>query len=179
MSRGLSFTIIMLVILFISGSILTFIIENKVSDFLSTPKKVIGELLKILDLKKNETFVELGFGDGDVLLAALEHSKAKVEGYELSPIFAFKVRLKIIFSSLIHFKFYNVTINADNFLNYDFKGKDKLYLNVPEKVTNLFENKAEKLIEDGTQIFVYANKFKNLKPLKEYTLSNGVKLYEY
>ena len=53
--------------------------------FLPTLKKQIDEALDLLDLKPGETMLELGCGDGRILLAATQRGLSVV-GYELNPI---------------------------------------------------------------------------------------------
>ena len=55
------------------------------SPFLRTHKKPIESAMDLLELKKGDRFVDLGSGDGSVLIAAAKRG-ATVEGYELNPI---------------------------------------------------------------------------------------------
>jgi 16S rRNA A1518/A1519 N6-dimethyltransferase RsmA/KsgA/DIM1 with predicted DNA glycosylase/AP lyase activity len=55
--------------------------------FLPTFDKQAKEALDILDLKKGDKMIELGCGDGRVMLLALERGY-KVVGYELNPVLA-------------------------------------------------------------------------------------------
>lgn len=56
--------------------------------FLPTLKPQIETALDLLDLKKDETILELGCGDGRVLIAAAKRGINAV-GYELNPILTF------------------------------------------------------------------------------------------
>ncbi|MBI3624467.1 class I SAM-dependent methyltransferase [Candidatus Saccharibacteria bacterium] len=53
--------------------------------FLPTLKAQIPKALQLIDLKPGETLLELGSGDGRVLIAAAEQG-LRVVGYELNPI---------------------------------------------------------------------------------------------
>lgn len=55
--------------------------------FLPTLKPQINTALNLLDLKRGQTMLELGCGDGRVLLAAAERGW-KAVGYELNPLLA-------------------------------------------------------------------------------------------
>lgn len=55
--------------------------------FLPTLRPQIGAALDLLDLKPGETMLELGCGDGRVLIAAAKRGISSV-GYELNPILA-------------------------------------------------------------------------------------------
>lgn len=56
--------------------------------YLPTLSQQMDEALDMLKLKKGDTLLELGCGDGKVLIAAAERGY-KVVGYELNPVLAF------------------------------------------------------------------------------------------
>jgi SAM-dependent methyltransferase len=56
--------------------------------YLPTLSKQVTTALDMVDLKKGDTLLELGCGDGKVLIAAAERGW-KVVGYELNPILAY------------------------------------------------------------------------------------------
>lgn len=56
--------------------------------YLPTLNKQVEEALDMLKLEKGDTLLELGCGDGKVLIAAAERGY-KVVGYELNPVLAF------------------------------------------------------------------------------------------
>ncbi len=56
--------------------------------YLPTLNRQVDEALDMLKLKPGDTLLELGCGDGKVLVAAAERGY-KVVGYELNPILAF------------------------------------------------------------------------------------------
>lgn len=53
--------------------------------YLPTLKQQINEALDLMDLKKGQTMLELGSGDGRVMLAAAKRGW-KVVGYEINPL---------------------------------------------------------------------------------------------
>src|SRR5690606_558532 len=55
--------------------------------YLPTFKKSVDEALDLIDLQAGQTLLELGCGDGRVLIAAAERG-LKVVGYELNPLLA-------------------------------------------------------------------------------------------
>lgn len=60
--------------------------------YLPTLKKQTDEALDLLDLKPGHTLLELGCGDGRVMLAAAKRG-LQVTGYELNPLLAITARL--------------------------------------------------------------------------------------
>lgn len=61
--------------------------------FLPTLKPQIAAALELLNLKQGQTMLELGCGDGRVLVAAAQ-AGLKAVGYELNPILAVIARLR-------------------------------------------------------------------------------------
>lgn len=61
--------------------------------FLPTLKPQIATALDLLDLKPGETMLELGCGDGRVLIAAAQRGWKGV-GYELNPLLVLAARLR-------------------------------------------------------------------------------------
>lgn len=61
--------------------------------FLPTLKKQVPLALDLIDLKPGQTLLELGSGDGRVLLAAAERG-IKAIGYELNPLLILYARFK-------------------------------------------------------------------------------------
>ena len=61
--------------------------------FLPTLKKQMEEALDLLDLKPGQTMLELGCGDGRVLIAGANRG-LKVIGYELNPILVIIAKLR-------------------------------------------------------------------------------------
>ena len=75
--------IIILMLLIISfGGVILF-----GAPYLPTLKPQVKAALELADLKKGQTLLELGCGDGKVVLAAAKQG-IKVTGYELNPILA-------------------------------------------------------------------------------------------
>ena len=69
-----------LVVAFCFGSVLLF-----GAPYLPTLGPQVGVALELADLKKGQTLLELGCGDGKVLVAAAQQG-FKVTGYELNPL---------------------------------------------------------------------------------------------
>lgn len=63
--------------------------------YLPTTKRQIEAALRLADLKPGETMLELGCGDGRVVLAAAKRG-IKVVGYELNPLLAAIARVRTL-----------------------------------------------------------------------------------
>jgi 16S rRNA A1518/A1519 N6-dimethyltransferase RsmA/KsgA/DIM1 with predicted DNA glycosylase/AP lyase activity len=81
--------IVLVIIVFIIFGIVVFF----GAPYLPTFKTQSKEALKLLDLKKGEQIIELGCGDGRVMIMALEQGY-RVVGYELNPVLALVSWLK-------------------------------------------------------------------------------------
>jgi len=74
----------------------TFILLIRVkAPFVKTPTKSIRTLLVELLLSPADTVVDLGCGDGTVLIEIEKHAGARCVGFELSPIAYFQARRSI------------------------------------------------------------------------------------
>ena len=61
--------------------------DRSLAPYQGTPESVAAALLTLSRLQPGETFVDLGSGDGRILLHAVEHYDAgSVVGYELDPV---------------------------------------------------------------------------------------------
>ncbi|KUK67092.1 MAG: Uncharacterized protein XD87_0334 [candidate division WS6 bacterium 36_33] len=74
MLNGISLGIMTVIILLIGGFVLTLLINAFLIPLLKTPKEVIEEIVEIMDLKKEDHLVDLGSGDGRLLLKAHSNS---------------------------------------------------------------------------------------------------------
>lgn len=72
------FFIVLIIVLFLIASILG-------APYLPTLNKQVEAALDLIDLKKGQTLLELGSGDGRVLLAAAKRGINSI-GYEINPI---------------------------------------------------------------------------------------------
>jgi len=67
--------------------------------------EAIAAALELLALKDGERFVDLGCGQGDVLLAARKRADVEVEGYELNPSVALLAALRCFGDRKVHLRF--------------------------------------------------------------------------
>jgi len=96
MLNGISLGIVMIVVLLIGGFLLTLLINAFLVPLFKTPKSILREILLIMDLKKEDHLVDLGSGDGRLLLKAYKESGCKCTGYDISPIMLIIARTKML-----------------------------------------------------------------------------------
>ena len=58
---------------------------NKLAPYVASPNRVVDRMLEMASIKPGETLIDLGCGDGRILVAAVERYKAKAIGVEISP----------------------------------------------------------------------------------------------
>lgn len=126
--------------------------------------------LDLLDLKKGQTLLELGSGDGRVLIAAAERGIMAI-GYEINPIL-------VIISTLRTRKYgNNVRIVWGNFWHKQWPPTDGVFVFLLDK----YMNKLDKLIiqkytTKSVKLVSFAFKIPGKKPTKS---KQGLYLYTY
>jgi SAM-dependent methyltransferase len=138
--------------------------------FLPTLKNRIDDALELLDLKPGQTMLELGSGDGRLLLAAAKKGVKSV-GCELNPVL-------VLYSRLITFRYRRlVKIKWGNYWTMSWPESDAMYVfllqpymsKLHKKVVQYSKNKPYKLVSFGFEIT-------EKKPEKTI---NGMHLYTY
>ncbi|OGD84042.1 hypothetical protein A2165_01850 [Candidatus Curtissbacteria bacterium RBG_13_40_7] len=157
--------------------------------FVGTKKEKIETILKLANVKKGETVIDLGSGDGRLLFAAAQKG-ANAIGYELNPFLVLLTQIKIHikdYSSSEVEKYKNrgtfpqgrtikglITIKRQNFWKADLSQADVIFVYAFRKTMQKFQDFIYKKAKKGTRIIVNTNPFPNKKPLK---IQNGIFLY--
>lgn len=133
MPNGLSLALVVLIISLILSFLISMLL-NLFSPYIPTPRKKLKKMVKDMNLKKGDVFVDLGSGDGRVVFeVARQYKNVQCIGYEFSPIPLIFANLKKMF--LFPFSI-RVQIKAENFLKanltdatvfYASFGKDSKY----------------------------------------------------
>lgn len=89
------------------------------SPYVKTRKSIINKAIDIVNLKKGETFLELGSGSGDVLITAAKYD-VDVVGFEISPYY-------YLYSKLRTLRYKNIDIRFQNIFNADLSQADIVY----------------------------------------------------
>jgi len=142
MPNGLALATLILV----ASLVLSYVITLMLSLFVSPSHTKVEDLEKIvkkLKLKKGDTFVDLGCGDGRVVFAVAKKFKdVKCIGYEISPIHIMLAQL----SKCLLFPFSKrVQIVPADFTKADLSKVDAFYINWGEKVSPKLEKLRKKL----------------------------------
>lgn len=102
--------------------------------YLPTLKQQTYDALDLLDLKKGQTLLELGSGDGRMMRAAAERGVYSV-GYELNP-------LLVLYSRLRHWRYRRyMTVKWADFWTVEWPDSDGMYVFLLQKYMKKLDNK--------------------------------------
>ena len=137
--------------------------------YLPTLKLQIKTALELADLSKGQTLIELGCGDGRVLIAAAQEGINCV-GYELNPIMALIAWLRTRrYSSL-------VKIEWGDFWRKSWPEADAIFVFLLDKYMDRLDKKCIQYPYKPLKLVSFAFSIKAKKPIKTV---NGVFLYHY
>jgi SAM-dependent methyltransferase len=135
--------------------------------YLPTLRKQIKCAFELADLKPGATIIELGSGDGRVLIAAAK-AGLKAVGYELNP-------LLFIYSRIRTRRFgKQIKVIFGDFWLASWPRADAIYV---FQLSRLMDRVERKIRQEGLEnviVISFAFKFKNLDPIKQ---KDGVYLY--
>ena len=138
--------------------------------YLPTRKRQVNQALDLLNLKKGELLVDLGSGDGAVLVEAAKRG-IRCIGYELNPL---------VFSiSYIRVWKYRklVTLRLRNFWNVPIPKEAKaVFVFLLDKYMVKLDRKLETELSKGTKVVSYTFEIPARKPVK---VSGALIVYQY
>ena len=138
--------------------------------YLPTRKKQANQALDLLDLKKGDLVVDLGSGDGVVLVQAAKRGLRAV-GYELNPlVFALSYLRVLPHRKLVKVRYGNFW-NAK--LSEDTKG---VFVFLLDPYMKKLDQKLAKELQKGTKLVSYTFDIPGKKPIKSHDALN---LYRY
>jgi hypothetical protein len=164
----LMLTLVCLLLLLVTASGALF------SIFLNAPwvplsYKKIDKMLEMADLRPYELIVDLGSGDGRVLMRAVKHFGALGRGVELNPVMAWFSRLDLFLRGLGP----RVEIKRQNMFEADITKADVVALYLFPKANKALESKIMNEIKPGCRVVSYAFSFPNWQPTKKQLYGPG------
>lgn len=129
--------------------------------YVGAKKDSINNILKLSNIKKGETIVDLGSGDGRLLFKAATLG-AFAHGYEINPFLILISQLKRKLKGLED----QVKIKDESMWKADLKVADVIFVYSLVKKMHKFEDFIYKNAKKGTRIVVNTNPFPNKKPTK-------------
>lgn len=163
--------IIMMLLLFIIVGFFFFLFDIFLElPYVATKRHKIDTIIKFASIKEGETVVDLGSGDGRLLIASAQKG-ANAIGYEINPF--------LIGITLVHAKIKGladkISVYKSNLWRADLAVADVVFVYGRRKTMQKFEDFVYKNTKKGTRVIVNTNSFPTKKPLKE---ENGVFLYK-
>lgn len=138
--------------------------------YVATNRKKIETIMEYAQIKKGQTIVDLGSGDGRLLIESAKRGAFAI-GYEINPL--------LIIVSKIHASIKGlgdrVEVKNTSFWKADLKVADVIFVYAFIKTMPKFEEFIWQNAKKGTRVVVNTNPLPNKNPLKS---SNGVFLYK-
>lgn len=141
---GVLIFFVFLILIYLFGD---FIAHFLGAPFVPTSQKEVEEILKGANLKKGQEFLELGSGDGRVVITAVKKYGVKGVGVEIHPFLLFYSRLVTSIKKVKGVKFI-----SENFFNTNLKKADVVFLFLFPKTLKKLKNKFLKEFKGGVLI---------------------------
>jgi hypothetical protein len=139
-------------------------------------KKDIRAVLREIDFKPTDVIYDLGSGDGRWLLEVAKYYKVKkIIGYEISFLFYFWSRIKILFSG-----YPQIQVKFKDLFKADFAQADIIFCFLLPKTIAKLKSKFESEMKPGSLLVSYTFKLHDHNPEKIVKISqNSLPIYLY
>lgn len=130
-----------------------------------TPRKTVAEALKLVDLKKDQVFYDLGCGTGGALIEASKLCD-HVKGVEIEPIRWFIAKLRARKAQVI----------LGNLFKQDISDADIIFIfQYPGRINNRIATKIKAETRSGTRVISYYHLIDNMRLVKS---QNKILIYK-
>lgn len=140
--------------------------------FVPSADDKLRAMLKLPKLTKRSKVIDLGSGDGKVLIALAKQFGVKGTGVEINGILVNRSRKKIAEAGLNK----QLTILKQSFWDTDLSKYDVVFFYGTSYVMKKLEEKLQKEMKKGSQFVSNYFRLPNLKPVKTV---NNVRLYQF
>lgn len=129
---------------------------------LPTSPAIVAAMIELADLQGNETVVDLGAGDGRLLIAAKKkHSSIHAAGTEIVPTVWLIGKLKILFSG------HKIAFHLGDSLKQDVRNADVVFLYLFPEVMQKLSEKLDRELKPGTRVISHTFRFPGKTPILE------------
>ena len=139
-----------------------------------TWKRDIERARKLLDLKAGEKFVELGCGDGRVVIALAGRTRLMGIGVELSAVQYLAALIRRVVT-----RSWNVRFVFGNAFHYDLRDADAVYLFLMPDTYEKIRQKLETELKPGARVVTYVWPIPGWEPSLVDECAGASKLYLY
>jgi hypothetical protein len=147
--------------------------EKSGAPFYMTGDDIVRRALKEADLRPDESFYDLGAGNGKVLAVAEKEFGAKATGFEISIVPYMIGRLNLLI------KRSRAKLIKQNFWNADISDADVVFCFLIPRTMQKMEDKLKAELKPGTRIVTYAFPLPTLAPIKTITIHGNWKMFFY
>jgi hypothetical protein len=136
--------------------------------FVPSARKRTQSMLKLANLKSDDTAYDMGFGDGRLIFAAAKQSK-KAIGYELSiPLYLFGLIRKVVSRSKVHIRFGDIW-------KQDYRDANVIFCYLLPKAMTRFYKEVWPTLKPGTRVISNAFTIHEIQPIQ---VEDKVYLYQ-
>jgi SAM-dependent methyltransferase len=128
-----------------------------------TPMESVHKMLRLAEIKPDDTIYDLGCGDGRLIVTAATQYKAKGVGIEVDPLRYLYCQLVITLLGLRD----QVKIVYGNFFNMDLSQADVVTCYLLPDTNKKLEEKLLRELSPGTRVISYTFLFDNVREVKK------------
>lgn len=152
---------------------------SKLAPYVASPVRVVDIMLDMAQVRPGETVVDLGCGDGRILIAAVERYKAKAVGIEISPKLVEEARTRIKRAGLSEEQ---AKVVQGDVLDADLGDADVVTIYLESKLNSELRPRFEKMLKPGARVVSHDYAIPGWKPTRTEKLTGRqghvVYLYE-
>ena len=135
---------------------------NKLAPYVASPDRVVDRMLEMATIKPGETLIDLGCGDGRILIAAVERYKAKAIGVEISPELVAQATTRIKREGLTE----QARVVQGDLLEADLTGADIVTIYLESSLNRQLRPRLEKFLKPGARVVSHDYAIPGWKPTK-------------
>jgi cyclopropane fatty-acyl-phospholipid synthase-like methyltransferase len=133
---------------------------SKLAPYVASPVRVVDMMLEVARIKPGETLIDLGSGDGRILITAVEKYKAKAIGVEISPKLVADATTRIERAGLSD----QAKVIQGDLLQADLSGADVVTIYLESKLNSDLRPRLEKLLKPGARVVSHDYPIQGWKP---------------
>ena len=135
---------------------------NKLAPYVASPVRVVDRMLEMANIKAGETLIDLGCGDGRILITAVERYKAKAIGIEISPKLVEQATTRIQREGLTD----QARVVQGDLLKADLTGADIVTIYLESSLNQQLRPRLERFLKPGARVVSHDYPIPGWKPTK-------------
>jgi predicted RNA methylase len=142
------------------------------AQWIPTPRDVVSKMLSFADVGPGDTLVDLGSGDGRIILLAALEFRANAIGIEADPLRVLITRIRIRLKGLED----KVDVIWGNFFKSDLSAASVVTIYQSTEINKKLKENLEEQLHPGTRVVTYSFIFEGWESVK---VDESTKLYLY